>query len=329
MDISRTECGIIPSPGRHDNSGQKEKETVSSKLRFSVLVLPNVPWSELLRRCHEVEELGFDSIGLADHLVDWAGGKGPWFELWTHVAAVAQATSRIRLTTLVAQIPLRNPAHFAQQALTVDHISGGRLDVGLGTGLVIDPSYRMMGIENWSTRERVARFGEYVEIVDRLLSQEETTFKGRFYQVDGAALRPRPVQSPRPPIMIAAMGPVMLRHTARHADIWNSISFAKTFEEQLEETRGRVAALNARCAEIGRDPATLRRSYLMFDAAARQSGGRVNYYDSEEAFERMVEQVIALGIPEIALYYPIAEEQKPVFERIARNVLPAMRAAHK
>ena len=250
-----------------------------SQLRFSVLVLPNVPWPELLRRCHEVEELGFDSIGLADHLVDWAGGKGPWFELWTQVAAIAQATSRIRLTTLVAQIPLRNPAHFAQQALTVDHISGGRLDVGLGTGLVIDPSYRMMGIENWSTRERVARFGEYVEIVDRLMSQEETTFKGRFYQVDGAALRPRPVQSPRPPIMIAAMGPVMLRHTARHADIWNSISFAKTFEEQLEETRGRVAALDARCAEIGRDPATLRRSYLMFDAAARQSGGRVNYYE--------------------------------------------------
>ena len=67
----------------------------------------------------------------------------------------------------------------------------------------------------------------------------------------------------------------------------------------------------------------------MFDAAARQSGGRVNYYDSEEAFARMVEQVIALGITEIALYYPIAEEQKPVFERIARNVLPAMKAAHK
>jgi alkanesulfonate monooxygenase SsuD/methylene tetrahydromethanopterin reductase-like flavin-dependent oxidoreductase (luciferase family) len=302
---------------------------VPKQLRFSVLVLPNVPWPELLRRCREVEDLGFDSIGLADHLVDWAGGKGPWFELWTHVAAIAQATTRIRLTTLVAQIPLRNPAHFAQQALTVDHVSGGRLDVGLGTGLVIDPSYRMMGIENWSTRERVARFGEYVEIVDRLMSQEETTFKGRYYQVDAAALRPRPVQSPRPPIMIAAMGPVMLRHTARYADIWNSISFANTFEGQLEETRGRVAALDARCAEIGRDPATLRRSYLMFDAAARQSGGRVNYYDSEESFTRMVEQVIALGITEIALYYPIADEQKPVFERIARNVLPAMKAAHK
>ena len=302
---------------------------MTNQLRFSVLVLPNVPWPEFLRRCREVEELGFDSIGLADHLVDWAGNKGPWFELWTQVAAIAQATSRIRLTTLVAQIPLRNPVHFALQALTADHISGGRLDVGLGTGLEVDPSYRMMGIENWSAKERVARFGEYVEIVDRVLSQEETTFNGRFYQVDGAALGPRPVQSPRPPIMIAAMGPLMLGHTARHADIWNSISFAKTFEAQLEETRGRVAALDARCAAIGRDPATLRRSYLMFDATARQSGGGVNYYKSEESFTRMVEQVIALGITEIALYYPIADEQKPVFERIARNVLPTMKAAHK
>jgi len=300
---------------------------VTNPLRFSVLVLPNVPWPEFLRRCREVEALGFDGIGLADHLVDWTGTKGPWFELWTQVAAVAQATTRIRLTTLVAQIPLRNPAHFAHQALTADHISGGRLDVGLGTGLEFDPSCRMMGIENWSAKERVARFGEYVEIVGRLLSQEETTFKGRYYQVDGAALGPRPVQSPRPPILIAGMGPVMLGHTARHADIWNSISFAKTFEEQLAETRGRVATLDAKCAAIGRDPASIRRSYLMFDAAARQSGGRVNYYDSEESFTRMVERVIALGITDIGLYYPIAEEQKPVYERIARTVLPAMKAA--
>ena len=148
-------------------------------------------------------------------------------------------------------------------------------------------------------------------------------------KVDGAALGPRPVQSPRPPILIAGMGPVMLGHTARYADIWNSISFAKTFEEQLAETRSRVATLDAKCAAIGRDPASLRRSYLMFDAAARQSGGRVNYYESEESFTRLVDQVIALGITEIGLYYPIATEQKPVFERIARNVLPAMKAAHR
>ena len=226
-------------------------------LRFSALVLPNVPWDEFLRRCRQIEQLGFDSIGLADHLVDWSGGKGPWFELWTQLSAIAMTTTRIRVAALVAQMPLRNPALFALQALTADHVSGGRLDIGLGTGLEIDPSYRMMGIDNWGAKERVARFGEYVEIVDHMLSRDETTYRGRYYTVEAAALRPRPVQSPRPPIIIAAMGPLMLRHAAKHADTWNSLSFAKTFEAQIEETRGRMAAIDAACAAIGRDPASL------------------------------------------------------------------------
>jgi alkanesulfonate monooxygenase SsuD/methylene tetrahydromethanopterin reductase-like flavin-dependent oxidoreductase (luciferase family) len=297
-------------------------------LRFSVLVLPNVPWPEFLRRCRHVEALGFDQLGLADHLVDWAGGTGPWFELWSQLSAIAMATTRIRLATLVAQIPLRNPALFALQALTADHISGGRLDLGLGTGLEIDPSYRMMGIENWPAKERVARFGEYVTVVDRLLSQEATTFRGRYYQVDAAALRPRPIQSPRPPILIAAMGPVMLGHAARHADIWNSLSFAKTFEAQIEETRGRIAAIDARCATIWRDPASLRRSYLMFDPSARASGGLLQYYESEDTFTRMAQQVIALGISDVGVYYPMLDREIPMFERIAQGVLPALKAAH-
>jgi len=184
----------------------------------------------------------------------------------------------------------------------------------------------MMGIENWTAKERVARFGEYVEIVDKLLSNEETTFTGRFYKTDAAALRPRPVQTPRPPIIIAAMGPVMLGHAARHADIWNSISFAKTFEAQLDETRQRVATIDTKCRAIGRDPASLRRSYLMFDPTARSSGGVIKYYESEETCRQMIEQVIALGMTEIAFYYPMVESQVPMFERIARNLLPALKA---
>ena len=302
---------------------------MAHELRFSVLVLPNVAWPELLRRCRQVEELGFDGIGLADHLVDWAGGTGPWFELWTQLSAIAMATSRVRLATLVAQIPLRNPALFALQALTADHVSGGRLDVGLGTGLEIDPSYRMMGIENWTAKERVARFGEYVELVGKLLSEKQVTYRGRYYQTDRTTLAPPPVQTPRPPIMIAAMGPVMLGHAVRHADIWNSLSFAKTFEAQMAETRGRVAAIDAKCAAIGRDPASLRRSYLMFDPTARGSGGVIAYYESVEAFRAMVGDVIGLGMTEVGLYYPMVARQVPIFERIAREVLPELRAAHR
>jgi len=298
------------------------------KLRFSVIVGPNVPWCEFLRRCQQVEKLGFDTISFADHFTDWTGKKGPWLELWSQVSAIAMATKHIRLATLVAQIPFRNPAMFALQALTVDHISGGRLDLELGTGLEVDPSYWMMGIENWSAKERVARFGEYVEIVSQLLSREEISYRGRYYHVDAAAISPRPVQSPRPPIIVAAMGPVMLGHAARHADIWNSMSFAKTFEAQLEETRQRVAARDARCATIGRDQANLRRSYLMFDPTARFGGGVIVYYESEEIFTWMVQQVIALGISEVVLYYPALERQIPMLERIAHDVLPTLRAAH-
>jgi len=294
-------------------------------LRFSVLVLPNVSWPEFLRRCQLVEALGFDAIGFADHLVDWSGGKGPWFELWTQMTAIAMATSRIRLASLVAQIPLRNPVLFALQALTLDHVSGGRLDLGLGTGLPIDPSYRMMGMENWAPKERVARFGEYVELVAKLLPNETTSHDGRFYRAEGAALAPRPVQ-PRIPIMIAALGPVMLGHAARHADNWNSLSFAKTFDAQIEETRQRIATIDARCTAIGRDPATLRRSYLMFDPMARSSGGALSYYESQDVFITRVRQLAALGITEMALYYPGLARQEAMFERIATQVLPTLRA---
>ncbi len=264
--------------------------TMQHDLRFSVLVLPNVEWDELLRRCRQVEELGFDSVGLADHLVDWAGGKGPWFELWTQLSAIAMATTRIRLTTLVAQIPFRNPALFALQALTADHVSGGRLDIGLGTGLGIDPSYRMMGIENWSAGNALRDSASTSRSSTGCCRRRRRRSAGDYYQVDRAALRPRPVQSPRPPIMVAAMAPMMLGHAARYADIWNSLSFAGTFAEQIEETRQRIAAIDARCAAIGRDPASLRRSYLMFDPTARSSGGVIAYYESEETFTRMVQR---------------------------------------
>jgi alkanesulfonate monooxygenase SsuD/methylene tetrahydromethanopterin reductase-like flavin-dependent oxidoreductase (luciferase family) len=297
-------------------------------LRFHVLTLPNVPWNELARRYRHIEELGFDVAGVADHFVDWTHPPSPWFEAWTLLAAIARETSRLRLSTLVTQIPLRDPAMLAHQALTVDHISQGRLELGLGVGLTTDPSYAMMGLPNWTTAERVARFKEYVEVVDRLLSNEVTTYRGRFYRVDGAVMNPRPVQQPRPPITIAAMGPVMLKCAARYADTWNSLSFLRDFEAQLDETRARIRLVDQECKAIGRDPASLRRSYLMFDAGARAGGGLINYYTSEDAFADMVPRVIALGISEVGLYYPTREEQRPVLERIARDVIPGLKAGH-
>jgi alkanesulfonate monooxygenase SsuD/methylene tetrahydromethanopterin reductase-like flavin-dependent oxidoreductase (luciferase family) len=294
-------------------------------LRFQVIVLPNAPWDHVLSRFKHVEELGFDLVTTGDHFVDWKNPSAPWLEAWTVLAAVARETTRIRLATYVSQIPLRNPAMLARQALTVDHISGGRLEVGLGTGLTIDPAYDMIGIPNWEPQERVARFQEYVEIVDRLLSHEKSSYEGRYYRVKDAVMNPRPLQRPRPPLVIAALGPTMLRHAARYADNWNSLSFADRFDKQVAETAERLARIDDACAAIGRDPSSLRRSYLMFDPASRATGGRITYYESEDVFVDMVGRIRELGISEVGLYFPIVAAQRPMFERIARDVIPKMK----
>jgi hypothetical protein len=139
-------------------------------------------------------------------------------------------------------------------------------------------------------------------------------------------MNPRPIQSPRPPLTIAALGPVLMRHAARRADIWNSLSFHDTFGAQVEETRHRVERMDEICGAVGRDPATLRRSYLMFDAKARPRGGSIDYYESVDRFEEMATRVIDLGMDEIGLYYPLDPAQVPTFERIATDVMPRLRA---
>ena len=301
---------------------------MSHDLRFQVLVIPNVPWPEYLDRFVRLEALGFDVAAVPDHFCDWGNPSGPWHEAWTGIAAIAARTTTIRLTTCVTQIALRNPAVLAHQAVTVDQISGGRLELGLGTGLTIDPTYDMIGVPNWSTGERVARFAEYLELIDQLLAEGVTIYHGTYYQANGAVMNPGSVQQPRLPIMVAALGPQMMRHAAAHADIWNSLSFAPEFEEQIAELTDRCLMMDELCAELGRDPATMRRSYTMFDPKARASGGGIAYYESDDVFVDMVHRVTALGITEISVYYPAVESQLRAFERIATEVLPQLRREH-
>lgn len=297
-------------------------------LRFQTLILPNTDWSSLKGRFLHAERLGFDLAVTADHFVDWSNPPSPWFDLWTVLAAVAEATTTIRLAPCVGQIPLRTPAMFAREALSVELISNGRLEVGLGLGLPMDPSYEMMGIPNWSNPERARRFTEYVEVVSALLSQEVTSYSGKYYSVDGAYMNPRPIQAPRPPITIAAMGPKMLGIAAQYADSWNTMSFATTFSAQVEETRTRVEQVAAHCERLGRDVASLRHSFNLFDPDSRRSGGMMACYESEQRFTDIVSPLLELGFNELGLYYPMRPEQMDVFERIATDIFPAMRAAH-
>ncbi len=301
---------------------------MSHDLRFQVLVIPNVPWSQYLDRFLRLEELGLDVAAVPDHFCDWGNPSGPWHEAWTGLAAIAARTSTMRLTTCVTQMPLRNPAVLAHQAVTVDQISNGRVELGIGTGLTIDPSYEMIGVPNWSTGERVARFAEYVELLDHLLADTVTIYHGTYYQANGAVMNPSSVQRPRLPIMVAALGPQMMRLAAAHADIWNSLSFAADFEEQLAELAARCMTMDELCAEIDRSPESLRRSYTMFDPTARASGGAICYYESDDVFIDMVHRITDLGITEVSLYYPALESQLPAFERIATEVLPVLRREH-
>jgi alkanesulfonate monooxygenase SsuD/methylene tetrahydromethanopterin reductase-like flavin-dependent oxidoreductase (luciferase family) len=301
---------------------------MTKDLTFQVITLPSGTWDEVSAQFKRVEDLGFDMVTTGDHFVDWSEPSRPWLEAWTLLAAVARETSRIRLATYVTQIPLRNPAMLARQALTLDHISGGRLEVGLGIGLRIDPVYDMIGIPNWDNPERVARLREYVQIVDLLLSNEVTSFQGDYYQINGAVMNPRPVQSPRPPIVVAALGPKMLDITARHADKWNTISFAETFDAQLAEAAERTKRLDDLCQAQDRDPASLERAYLMFDMASRSAGGRIGYYESENLFVDQVSRLIEQGFTEIGLYYPVLAEQEAAFERIATDIIPELKRNH-
>ncbi|MCA9880273.1 MAG: LLM class flavin-dependent oxidoreductase [Thermomicrobiales bacterium] len=296
-------------------------------MRFHIQIVPNTDWETAKARVLEAEALGFEAVALADHLVDWTDPSRPWFEAWSSLAALAEATRTIRLTTVVTQIPLRNPAMLARQVLTLDHISRGRIELGLGTGLTIDPSYAMAGLPNWTPAERVARFAEYCELVSLLLSQEVTTYHGTYYAVEGTVLRPRSLQQPRPPLLVAALGPRMLALAARFADRWNSLSFQPEFAAQLAETRRRSATLDAACAAIGRDPATLTRSYTMFDAQARPRGGAMSYLASPEAFVDQASQIAALGVRDIGVYYPADPAQHETFQRVATESLPQLRAA--
>ena len=301
---------------------------MTNDLRFHVLTLPNVSWAEFRDRALLVESLGFDIVEVGDHFCDWANPPAPWFEAWTSLAALAAATDTIRLATCVGQISLRNPGVLAHQAITVDQISGGRLELGLGTGITIDPSTTMIGLPNWSNAERVDRFGEYVELVGMLLSQETTTYEGRYYSADGAVMNPSSLQSPRVPVMVAALGPKMMEHTARWADIWNTMSFDADFGVQLAEMTERAVAMDAICDRVGREPSTLRRSVLLFDALARSGGGRIRYYDDPELFVTLVRDLAAVGYTDIGVYYPSVAEQLPAFEQLGRELLPMLRSEH-
>ena len=293
-------------------------------LRFGAVILQDFPYQELAKLWLKFESLGFDSTWIADHLVNYAHPTSPWLDGWSTLAGLAACTSRIRIGTLVTSIPFRHPAVLARQAMTVDHISNGRLEIGIGAGAPgsIDPSYAMTGIEDWPFKERTERLKEQVEIVDTLLSNIKSSYEGKYYQLKDIIMAPGPVQKPRPPLVVAAHIKASLRIAAEFADTWVSFGadFGSPHEIVVANTQKRINYIDKYCERIGRDSGTLRRSLLVF-------GEEANYaFASEEKFTEIVERYTSIGINELVFFYPFfAPDQIPMFEKIAVDIILTLR----
>jgi alkanesulfonate monooxygenase SsuD/methylene tetrahydromethanopterin reductase-like flavin-dependent oxidoreductase (luciferase family) len=233
-------------------------------VQFGLFVAQVYPWNKMVEYAQLAETLGFDSLWVADHFVNPFQPETPWYECWTTLAGLAAATKEIRLGPMVTHIVYRNPALLARQAMTVDHISGGRLEIGIGAG-GSRHCHEMTGVPFWKPKERSERFHEAVKILDQLLRQEVSSFEGSYYQFTDAQMRPSPLQKPRPPITVAARGLKALKLAVLYGEGWNHIRPVEDLspEEALTFARGRNEKLTAISAEYGRDPKTIKRSVSM------------------------------------------------------------------
>jgi F420-dependent oxidoreductase-like protein len=201
------------------------------------------------------DEAGFDHLWNFDHFAAiMADPEIDVFEGWMMLAAMAEATSRIRIGCMVTGNTYRHPAVLAKMATTVDLLSGGRLEMGIGAAWA-EIEHEMLGLQFGTAGERIARMAEACVIIKGLWTQDRTTFEGRHYQLMDAISNPKPVQKPHPPIWIGGSGErKTLRVVAEHADVWNA---AGGDPDELTRLSG---VLDAHCADVGRDPAEIARS---------------------------------------------------------------------
>lgn len=224
-------------------------------MRFGLDVSQHqLTWDEILARVRFAEDAGFDGAWVFDHFKALYGDPtGPCFEGWSLLAALAAATERIRLGALVTGVTYRHPSVLASQAVTVDHVSGGRLEFSLGAAW-FEQEHQELGIDFPSNAERARRLEEAVQVVRLLMMEDGARFDGRHFRLEGATYRPRPVQQPHPPIWIGASGPeLMLPIVGRRADVWHTFGSAEGVARM-----GRI--VDAAAEDAGRDPAEITRA---------------------------------------------------------------------
>lgn len=308
-------------------------------VRLGVHAAPQHPSFEAYRAVWErAESLGLDWVSTFDHFRPPDGGpSGPCLEGPTALAALAACTSRVRCALLVAAVSNRHPAALAAIAATIDHVSGGRLELGIGAGGP-DLAQTQYGLPYPSLRTRLSMLDEACVVLRKLWTEDVVSFAGKYVRLQEAALEPKPVQS-RLPLVIGGAGERrLLRIVAEHADIWN------TFVGDLDLYRSRLDALAAHCRELGRDAADIRKSVLfravlaeshreavsrgresLRGEAADSPAARMTFVGTPEQCAEHLRTYARLGVGDFLLGVRVPPDLQTL-ELFARHVAPALRA---
>lgn len=291
-------------------------------MRLGVVVLPEMTWSEAAGVWRDIEAMGFEHAWTYDHLA-WRNLRDTaWFSAVPLLTAAATVTSSIRLGPLVTSPNFRHPVAFAREVTALDDISGGRLSLGVGAG-GRGWDAQVLGQDPWSASERVGRFAEFVEILDRLLTEEELDYQGRYYSASGARATPGCVQRPRVPFVLAATGARAMTTVARWGQAWVTTGAGGGPDpigplEGAAGVAGQAELLDKACAALGRDPSELDRVVLLGPVLAQG-------LDSEGAFAGTLGAYEEVGMTDVIIHWPRPAEpyqgSRSVFERAVLSQL--------
>jgi len=268
-------------------------------ISVGLVVLPSDRWADARGQWEWAEDTGFPTAYTYDH-IRWGGmPAGPWHAAYPLLAAAAGVTTRIRLGTLVTSPNFRHPVALAREVVTLDDLSGGRFDLGIGAGSQ-GPDAAVRGQEPWSAPERAERFAEFVELLDRLLTTPVTTWSGRYYRAVEAPSTPGCLQAPRVPFTVAGAGRRSIEVAARFGQRWVTTGPVGAGPRDpgavLDAARRQSELLSAACSDAGRDPGDIARVLLAADPGLQPA--------SVGEFEALAGPAEELGFTEIVLHHP-------------------------
>ncbi len=287
--------------------------TTASTLRFGVQTPPqHATYADILQMWHEADGLGFDTAFVFDHFIPIdANPNGPCFEGWTLLAALATQTKRIKVGVLVTGNTYRNPAILAKMAATVDHVSNGRLILGIGAGW-FELEHTAYGIPFSTAGGRAQQLDEAVQVIKLLFTQQKSNFTGKHYQLKDALFEPKSVQKPYPPILIGGVGPKKIQPlVARHADVWNF--FVRDGDPQ--EAKKLCTQFDEICRKVGRNPAQVEKSVSL--RPPQITGTK------EEVCGR-IQALVDVGVQHFIISLPPPYD-RDLMQRFATEVMPTFR----